>query len=118
MDAASAFASCALEYAAMGWRVYPVEPGSKRPLFTGWLSDATTDAALISRWWRRDAGAPNVGVVAGERFDVIDIEAPHVAAFREAARIGSMPATPTARSGGGGVHVYIAPRARHPAAAP
>jgi Bifunctional DNA primase/polymerase, N-terminal len=104
-------ASWALKYAAMGWRVYPVEPGGKRPLFTGWLSDATTDVTLINRWWRRDAGAPNVGVVAGARFDVIDIEAPHVDAFMDAARIGDMPATPTARSGGGGVHVYIAPLA-------
>ena len=111
MSASSRFALSALRYAEMGWRVYPVEPGGKRPLFTGWLNDATTDATVIRRWWPRDAGAPNVGVVAGERFDVIDIEARHVRAFLDAARIGGIPATPTVRSGGGGVHVYIAPLA-------
>jgi hypothetical protein len=93
----------------MGWRVYPVERGGKRPLFTGWLADATTDAGLIARWWPRDAGAPNIGVVAGERFDVIDIEAEHVAGFRDAARSRGLSSTPMARSGGGGLHLYIAP---------
>jgi hypothetical protein len=102
-------ASWALRYAAMGWRVYPVERGGKRPLFSGWLADATTDPALIGRWWPRDAGAPNIGVVAGERFDVIDIELEHVVGFREAARARGLPSTPMARSGGGGLHLYVAP---------
>jgi hypothetical protein len=102
-------AAWALAYAAIGWRVYPVERGRKRPVFSGWLIDATTNAGLIGRWWPRDAGAPNVGVVAGERFDVFDIEAEHVAAFREAARARGLPATPMARSGGGGLHLYVAP---------
>jgi Bifunctional DNA primase/polymerase, N-terminal len=97
-------AAAALEYAAMGWRVYPAERGGKRPLFSGWLRDATTDPALISRWWRRDAGAPNIGVVPGERFDVVDIEADHVAGFNESARSCGLPTTPMARSGGGGLH--------------
>ena len=105
----SQMASCALAYAAMGWRVYPVERGGKRPLFTGWLRDATTDPVLIARWWRRDAGAPNVGVVAGEGFDVFDIEAEHAGAFRDAARACGIPATPTARSGRSGLHLYVAP---------
>jgi hypothetical protein len=102
-------ASRALAYAAMDWRVYPAERGGKRPLFTGWLRDATTDPSLIARWWPRDAWAPNLGVVAGERFDVIDIEAEHVAAFREVTDARGLPDTPLARSGGGGLHVYITP---------
>ncbi len=102
-------ASWALAYAALGWRVYPVEAGGKRPLFAGWLQDATTEPGLIGRWWRRDVGAPNIGVIAGERFDVIDIEAAHVAAFREAARTRGLPVTPTSRSGSGGRHLYVAP---------
>jgi hypothetical protein len=101
--------SSALAYAAMGWRVYPAERGGKRPLFTGWLRDATTAPALIDRWWPRDTGAPNLGIVAGERFDVIDIEAENVATFREAADARGLPMTPLARSGGGGLHLYVAP---------
>jgi len=102
-------AAAALAYAGLGWRVYPVERGGKRPLFSRWLDDATTEPARIGRWWPRDLGAPNIGVVAGERFDVIDIEAEHVGAFREAARSRGLPSTPVARSGGGGLHVYVAP---------
>ena len=105
----SRVASVALAYAALGWRVYPVERGGKRPLYQGWLADATTDPVRIRRWWRSDAGAPNVGVVAGERFDVLDIEADYVAAFCDAARTRGLLPTPTARSGRGGLHVYVAP---------
>lgn len=102
-------ASWACAYARLGWRVYPVERGGKRPVFGGWISDATTDESLIARWWPRDPGAPNIGVVAGEAFDVFDIEAPHVEAFRAAAMGRALPETPIARSGRGGLHVYVAP---------
>lgn len=102
-------ASWACAYARLGWRVYPVERGGKRPMFGGWISDATTDEGRIARWWPRDSGAPNIGVVAGESFDVFDIEAPHVEAFEAAALGRLMPETPIARSGRGGLHVYVAP---------
>ena len=45
----------------------------------------------------------------GLGLDVIDIEAEHVRAFREAADALGLPATPIARSGGGGHHLYVAP---------
>jgi hypothetical protein len=99
----------ACEYARLGWRVYPVERGGKRPVYGGWISGATTDEARIARWWRRDMGAPNVGVVAGEAFDVFDIEAPHVGAFHAVARGRAIPYTPIATSGRGGLHVYVQP---------
>jgi hypothetical protein len=50
-----------------------------------------------------------VATVCGEAFDVIDIEAEHLAAFRDATRTRDLPWTPTARSGGGGLHLYVAP---------
>lgn len=99
-------------YAAIGWRAYPARRGGKAPLYSGWLLDATTDPDLIRQWWSKDEGAPNIGVVAGESFDVVDVEAAHVAAFRTAARAGGIPETPMARSGGGGLHIYIAPMHR------
>jgi hypothetical protein len=108
-NAPSRVATWARVYARLGWRVYPVERGGKRPVYGGWLADATTDTALIDRWWPRDANAPNIGVVAGEAFDVFDIEAPHVEAFEAAAPGRMLPETPTARSGRGGLHIYIAP---------
>jgi hypothetical protein len=103
----SRVATWARTYARLGWRVYPVERGGKRPMYAGWLADATTDAPLIDRWWPRDSGAPNLGVVAGEGFDVFDIEAPHVEAFEAAAPGRVLPETPIARSGRGGLHIYI-----------
>lgn len=108
-EALSRTAQAALAYAALGWLVYPAERRGKRPLYNGWLQDATTNRDRIDRWWPRDEGAPNVGAVAGELFDVIDVEAAHVPAFRERVQTGGLPSTPIARSGGGGLHVYIAP---------
>ncbi len=105
----SRVASWARAYARLGWRVYPVERGGKRPVYGGWLTDATTDDGLIARWWPRDTGAPNIGVVAGESFDVFDIEAPHVEAFEAAAPDRILPETPIVRSGRGGLHVYVSP---------
>lgn len=105
----SQVATWARAYARLGWRVYPVQRGGKRPVYGGWLTDATSDPALIARWWPRDAGAPNIGVVAGEMFDVLDIEAPHVEAFEAASPGRILPATPLARSGRGGLQVYVAP---------
>jgi len=105
----SRVATWARAYARLGWHVYPVERGGKRPVYGGWLTDATMDAPLIDRWWPRDTGAPNIGVVAGASFDVFDIEAPHVEAFEAAAPGRVLPDTPIALSGRGGLHVYIAP---------
>ena len=102
-------AMAALAYAGWGWRVYPAARRGKRPLFSGWLRDATTDRARILRWWRVDAGERNIGVAAGEHFDVVDVEGVHVSALRDLVQTHGLPATPIARSGGGGLHIYISP---------
>jgi hypothetical protein len=100
----------ALAYAQLGWRVFPVVPRGKRPLYAGWQRDATTDPALIARYWRSDPG-PNIGVICGETFDAFDIEAEHLGALRAwtSEHHLSFPVTPIARSGRGGVHVLVSP---------
>ncbi|MFT3971713.1 MAG: bifunctional DNA primase/polymerase [Micropruina sp.] len=64
----------ALWYASIGLQVFPLQPGRKVP-FTGsnGCKDATTDAAMIRRWW---AAAPNanIGIATGHLVDVIDID--------------------------------------------
>lgn len=98
----------ALRYASLGWRVFPVIAGGKRPLYAGWQRDATTDPEQIARYWRHEPG-PNIGVVTGEAFDVVDIEAPHVGAFATwlSAHGYALPETPIAKSGRGGVHILV-----------
>lgn len=84
------FGTGALAMAALGWRVFPLRPGGKQPLFDNphprgsaersacrarcgrvghgcW--DATTDASVIAGWWSRVPSA-NVGVACGRPLDV------------------------------------------------
>src|SRR5262245_34987969 len=67
----------ALDYAALGWRVHPCRPGEKVPLLDGWQKRATTDQAMIERWWGRTPDA-NVAVATGpgSGIFVLDIDGP------------------------------------------
>lgn len=51
----------ALEYAARGWYVFPVQPGGKAPLGGAGYKDATLDTNKIRQWWARAPDA-NIGV--------------------------------------------------------
>lgn len=104
----------AMAYARLGWRVFPVVPGEKRPMYRGWQRDATTHPHMIERYWRQQP-VPNIGVVAGESFDAFDIEAAHLDALAaQLRRIGAQRiATPIARTGRGGLHVLTKPTGRH-----
>jgi P4 family phage/plasmid primase-like protien len=90
----------ALVYASLGWRVFPVVPGEKRPMYPGWQRDATTDPGVIARYWRTEP-APNIGLICGEAFVAFDIEADHLPALRNWTRMDGhrLPATPVARTG-------------------
>lgn len=100
----------ALFYAAAGWRVYPVEPGTKKACFTGWQASATTDPDLIARQWRREP-YPSVGIICGEACAVFDIEGPHLGAFFDYLDAGAhvLPEMPVAATGRGGIHLYVSP---------
>ena len=100
----------ALAYASLGWRVFPVVPGGKKPLFTGWQRDATTDSDLITRHWRREPG-PNIGIVCGEAFVAFDIEVDHLPALSAWMREHGyrLPDTSVARTGRGGIHILSVP---------
>lgn len=56
--------AAALEYAAMGWHVFPLNPGTKVPngrLAKHGKNDATTDEAQIRDWWGASPNA-NIGI--------------------------------------------------------
>ena len=122
--------SSALAYAAGGWEVFPLysaNPGGcscrhrsrcphpgKHPLTRHGLLDATTDEATIRHWWRCWPSA-NVAVATGaiSGLVVIDVDpAPggEVSLAHLQDLMGSLPATLTAQTGGGGLHLYY----RHP----
>lgn len=44
----------AREYAAKGWPVFPIHPGTKVPATEHGFHDATTDPGQIDFWWRED----------------------------------------------------------------
>ncbi len=114
-------------YAACGYPVLPMHtaragggcscpegagcpwPG-KHPRLVGWPRLASTDPARVRGWWRRwpEAG---VGMAAGARFDVLDVDGEQgVVALRAALHIAPQEHPgPVARSGGGGWHLLYAP---------
>ena len=49
----------ATRYAARGWRVAPIAPGTKWPRIDAWQEAATTDTDQINKWW---TARPNDGV--------------------------------------------------------
>lgn len=99
--------------AAMGWYVFPLVPGSKRPAIKAWQQRASTDRARIARCWA--GGQPwNVGVACGpSRLVVIDLDtgtdgpdgAAGLAALA-AERGGPLPSTYTVTTPSGGRHLY------------
>lgn len=96
-------------YANAGWRSFPIWPGEKRPIYSGWQAGATTDSELIERYFSDPAR--NIALICGEKFDAWDIEVEHVAAFLEWAsnRPDPFPEGPIASTGRGGLHFLTAP---------
>src|SRR6266542_1510994 len=114
-------------YAALGYPVLPVfEPSpdgctcragagctraGKHPRITGGVWQATTDPAVVRRWWRRWPAA-NLALRTGVRFDVADVDGqPGVEALRALLTNADRPLSsgPLARTGGGGWHLLFAP---------
>ena len=59
------FLGPALHYASLGWAVFPLAPGEKRPITAHGVKDATTDEAQIREWWSKWPSA-NIAVACGE----------------------------------------------------
>jgi hypothetical protein len=97
----SPFLEPALDYARAGWRIFPVRPDAKQPpLVRRWPEVATTEPETVRRMWGAFPRA-NVGVATGNGLAVIDIDT-RSGGFRDA----SWPATLTARTPSGGLHLY------------
>lgn len=106
----------ALAYAAIGWHVFPLAKGMKKPLGRlvprGHL-EATTDEARIRAWWTAEPEA-GIGVaMQPSRLVTVDVDprnGGHFELERLEAEHGSLDADVLAYTGGGGLHlVFIAP---------
>jgi hypothetical protein len=110
--ASPALLGAALDYAARGWSVIPMQPRGKRPIVV-WREFQQRLARVdeIEGWYARWPDA-NVGIVTGEvsGLVVVDVDTRHggpesVAALE--ALHGPLPATVEAATGGGGRHLYF-----------
>ena len=106
----------ALDYAAIGWHVFPLLRGTKRP--NGGLAprghlDATVDEASIRAWWTADPEA-GIGVaMQASRLVAVDVDPRNGGHFdleRIEAEHGKLDTDVMALTGGGGLHlVFLAP---------
>lgn len=105
----------ALQYAARGWRIFPLRPRSKLPLIAKkdggkGYKDATSDSATIERWWRACPTA-NIGLATGlSGLVVLDPDGPEgLAQLHELTRQhGPLPRTLVAKTGReGGFHIIF-----------
>jgi hypothetical protein len=98
----------ALDYAKRGWPVFPISR-EKKPKTDHGFQDATTDLEQVTAWWEK-APYSNIGFPTGITFDVIDIEAANVERFEALGEEHGVNLAdfPRAKSGRGGLHVYVA----------
>ncbi len=64
----------ALQYAELGYKVFPCKPGQKTPITKNGRNDATTNQEQIKSWWKARPEA-NIGL-ATDGLMVIDIDGP------------------------------------------
>ena len=138
--AEGALLRAALHYAACGVAVFPCHPGTKQPLLaadrdadgrevrgTGGLKKATTDASVISAWWKRYSKAA-IGVPTGKSLGavVVDLDAgtdpdtgEHFTAEGLLADLEreietKLPTTRTSQTPRGGLHLFFGIAADEP----
>lgn len=66
----------AIEYAKIGFAVFPVMPKTKCPATTHGFKDATTDIVQVQKWWTENPNY-NIGVATGKRSNgllVVDLD--------------------------------------------
>ena len=111
----------ALEYAANGYKVFPLVPGDKTPATENGFYAATTDLNQIKAWWTRNPNY-NIGLLAGEGFVVIDLDVHHdknadngIAFLRDyQEQHGAFPETVVCATPTGGQHLYYAVDKQYP----
>jgi len=106
----------ALAYAAkLPARVLPVVAMGKRPAIAAWGNQASCDAETLARWFLDRPGRHNIGLTPDRGVFVLDIDTKPddegVTGFDTLARLeamhGKLPATLTAETPTGGLHLWF-----------
>ncbi len=101
----------ALQYATLGWRVFPVTR-QKTPLTSNGFKDASTDTRAIKSWWKANPNA-GIGVATGavSGIVVLDLDAHKEGAVTSLQEIvkqhGAFPQEVVSQTGGGGSHFFF-----------
>lgn len=95
----------------LGFKIFPADPLTKRPLCDNGFYEASNDLAEVEEWWRiwPDAAmAAPLGLGFGMFVYDIDPGNGGMASHQELIKLyGELPATWVCRSGGGGWHYYF-----------
>jgi len=100
----------ALQLAALGYRVFPLEPNGKKPIIRQWPERATTDEGVIRSWWT-DWPQSNIGIATGRGLLVLDCDCKGGKGGLDSLAVLDMMGLPGAMrvtTPSGGVHVYLA----------
>jgi hypothetical protein len=95
-------------YARLGYAVFPLAPGEKRPhgrLVPHGLKEASREEATITTWWRSCPGC-GVGILAPEGVLVLDFDDP-TAWERLKGEYPTLGNAPRQRTPKGGYHVFL-----------
>jgi len=101
----------ALQYASIGWKVFPCKQKGKEPLTKHGCRDATVDAKQIEKWWKKWPHA-NIGVACGPNSGagglyVADIDVKDNASGFDSIKDLDIPGTLRQETPSGGAHLFF-----------
>ncbi len=100
----------ALRYVLLGWRVFPLLPGSKKPAIEAWPNQATIDRPTLTHWFNGSQHNIAVACGCGSGIFVLDVDPRHGgdAAFEKLIEdYGPLPDTAMQLTGGGGNQYFF-----------
>ena len=102
----------AIQYAAMGWYIFPLKPNSKQPVIKAWNIKASINADQIRYWWSKWPDA-NIGILMGNKSGLFAVDIDPKNGGDESItpllnNHNQFPETATQKTGSGGSHVLFA----------